>query len=277
MYKKIKRKVYEILIDEEHDSVASKAVNLFILALILLNITLIALSSIGDLFLRFSPFFLFFEALTIIVFTVEYFLRIWACNEASDYKGAVMGRIRYALRPMMVIDLFAILPFYILIFTPLDLRFMMTGRLFRMMRVFRFGGFRQVIKMLKRVFKAKARELVLTFAIALIIIVFSAFVIYFTEHGSQPENFPSIPASLWWSVITLTTVGYGDIYPVTILGRIFASIVALLGVAIIFVPAGIISSGMLNEITSKNKKNKSCPHCGKPIEEDEIKQDGLDL
>jgi len=119
-------------------------------------------------------------------------------------------------------------------------------------------------KLMMRVFKSKKEELVLSICMTFFLIIISASVMYFLEHDAQPDKFSSIPETMWWSVATLTTVGYGDVYPVTIVGKILASFISILGIGMFALPAGILASGFSDEI-KQVKKQQRCPHCNTPF------------
>ena len=155
--------------------------------------------------------------------------------------------------PMALIDLLAILPFY-LPFAGIDLRFIRIFRLFRIFRLLKISRYINAAEMIRNVIVNKKEELLISlFAISVILLVVSSFM-YFVEGDIQPQAFGSIPKSLWWGVITMTTVGYGDVYPVTTVGKILGSIVAMLCVGIVALPTGLLASGFSDEI--KKRKNK---------------------
>jgi voltage-gated potassium channel len=164
---------------------------------------------------------------------------------------------------MSLIDLAAILPFYLPMFLPVDLRFMRVLRLFRLFRIFKIGKFSHSMTVLIAILKSKKEDLIITLTAGIILLIFASSLMYFMEHPVQPEAFPDIPAAMWWGVITLTTVGYGDVYPVTTIGKFFGAIIAFLGVGMFALPAGILASGFSEII--KGERIKRCPHCDKDI------------
>ena len=165
---------------------------------------------------------------------------------------------------MALVDLAAILPFYLPMVLMLDLRFVRAIRLMRLFRLFKMGRYSQSLKMIINVFRAKKPELMISLAVLSILLIFASSLMYYCEHEAQPDNFSSIPAAMWWGVSTLTTVGYGDIYPVTHIGRFMGAIISILGIGIFALPAGILASGMIDEM-QKEKEPSVCPHCGKPL------------
>jgi len=182
-----------------------------------------------------------FEIVSVMLFTLEYLARVWTCVEARNEHGGspFRRRLRYMMSPMAIVDLLAILPFYLSMFLPFDLRVL---RLFRLTRLIKLGRYSQSIQTLMTVLRNEAKTLFAALTFILIVMTFAATGIYYIERHAQPDEFSSIPASLWWALVTLTTVGYGDVVPVTTPGRVFGGIITLLGVGLYALPAGILSS-----------------------------------
>jgi voltage-gated potassium channel len=176
--------------------------------------------------------------------------------------------------PGALIDLVAIAPSILAHFigVSFDLREIRILRLLRILRLFRLTAYTKSAHMISNVFKKRAKELAISFVLAIFLIIIASCIVYFAEH-LHPENkekFTSIPATLWWSVVTLTTTGYGDMYPMTVMGKVMSGIIMLTGVAFFAIPAGILSAGFQEEFR-KNRVQKThrCPHCGEPIELDD--------
>jgi len=149
---------------------------------------------------------------------------------------------------------------------PFDLRMLRAIRLFRLFRVFKISRYSKTLRTLINVFNIVKEELALTLFVVIVLLIFASSAIYYAEHDAQPENFPSIPASMWWAIVTLTTVGYGDVYPVTPVGKVLAGFIALLGIGLVALPAGIIASGFEEEIRRQRRgKTVVCPKCGHKI------------
>jgi voltage-gated potassium channel len=276
MYYKIKKAVYETIVNDESKIPAHRIFYIIITTLILLNIVLVTISTIDSISIKYFKFVIGFDLFIIIIFTIEYILRIWSCNINARFRCR-FGRLKYARQPVIILDLLAILPFYIVYFTPIDNSFAMIGRILRLVRLFRFGFFASAISVIADAIKRKSRELLITVIGVIILVFFCSYIIYHAENRAQPEVYSSIPNSIYWAFVTISTVGYGDMTPITPFGRFFAAIVAFLGVGIIVVPTGIVSSGIaevvkerkLSEKAKKDKKGinekQTCPHCGKPI------------
>lgn len=262
--KTVSQRIWSILETSEKGDKASHAFDVFIIVLIFLNVIAVILDSVQNIQFRISRFLTFFEIISVCIFSVEYFLRIAVCTSDSRYSHPIWGRIRFVLTPLALIDLLAIVPFFVTILR-LDLRFIRVFRLFRFLRVLKSARYTKAFRLLKDVFREQIEELVLSFFMMINMLVLSSCLLYYVENPVQQDAFPSIPATMWWAVATLTTVGYGDIVPVTAFGKILASVVSILGVAFFALPAGIISSGFVEQLRRKHAA-KNCPHCGKNIQ-----------
>lgn len=176
-----------------------------------------------------------------IVFTLEYLARVYAAGEDPRYRG-ILGRLRYVFSIWALIDLLALLPFYFGILGTSNAFFLRLVRLLRLLRISRLGRFSKAWDALAEALHTRLHELVLSVGLALVLLILSSACIYLVEAEQQPESFGSIPRALWWSIATLTTVGYGDVTPLTTIGRIFAGITAVAGIGIIAMPTGILAA-----------------------------------
>ncbi len=274
MLKATKQKVHGLLhpeiVGEKH---WDKIINIFIIVLIILNVIAVMLETVPSL--HDDPyekeFFRYFDLVSVIIFTVEYVLRVWSSNHEIKYKHSFWGRLKYMASPGAIIDLLAILPFYLHTIIGLDLRVLRMLRLLRFLRLFRLTAYMKSAQIIVNVFRKRINELMLSLVLVIFLIIFASCVMYFAEIRN-PENalkFTSIPATIWWSVVTLTTTGYGDMYPMTTLGKTMAGIIMLTGVAFFALPAGIITAGFLEEFRANRiKSTHRCPNCGELIEFD---------
>ena len=215
----------------------------------------IILDSFQNIHDRFQTVFQVFEVITVIVFTLEYILRIWTADLL--YPDAKHPRLKYCFSFMAIIDLLAILPFYLPFFSA-DLRFlrmMRLFRLFRLLRVFKLGRYFEALHVIVKVIRSSGPQLIMSVVICFFVMLFSAIIMYEVENPVQPEQFPNVISSLWWAICTLTTVGYGDVYPITVVGRFFASVISLVGIGIIAIPTGIIAAGFNQVISNENGKD----------------------
>ena len=253
MNTKFKKRLYEILEIAAIRDRISKLFDIFIMSLITLNVIAVILATVERLNLQYQYFFRIFEIFSVTIFTIEYLLRLWTCTINKNYRNSITGRIKYIFTPYAIIDLLAILPFYLPMIIPLDLRFIRAVRLFRLFRLFKIGRYSKAVVILKKLLKDKKEELLLVIFIAFILLIIFSSLMYFIEKEAQPEAFSSIPAAMWWGITTLTTVGYGDIYPITTLGKIVGALIAFLGIGLFALPAGILGSGLV-EATRKKEK-----------------------
>jgi voltage-gated potassium channel len=274
MYQKTKHKVHILLHPELGESKADKAINIFIITLIVLNVIAVMMETVHPLYENNKKLFDTFDLISVIIFSIEYVLRVWSCTHDPKYKGSIKGRIKYMLSPGALIDLLAFLPTYFHAFLDFDLRILRLLRFFRFFRLFRLTAYTKSAQMIFNVFRSRLNELFLSFIMVLFLIVIASCLLYFAEHNAQPDSFSSIPATIWWAVVTLTTTGYGDMAPITTLGKVLAGTIMLTGVALFALPAGIITVGFLEEFRSNKKsKGRNCPHCGMPLDEQHRHED----
>jgi voltage-gated potassium channel len=260
----IRKRTWDIVETAKPGDAASRLFDIAILSLIFLNVIAVIIGSVQSVQQHWGTFLDVFEAVSVLVFTVEYAARLWSCTTDPEFSGRILGRVRLALRAMSVVDLLAILPFY-LPFLGLDLRSLRVLRLLRIIRVAKVGRYYSSLNLIKHVFQSKKEELVLTSALMGLLLVVSSSVLYYCENAAQPDAFSSIPATMWWAVTTLTTVGYGDMYPVTFLGRFFASVIAIMGIGMFALPTGILGAGFVEAIQKHREPKDTCPHCGKQL------------
>jgi len=242
----LRQQVYT-LVEGEH-SLSGRIFNGFILLLIVGNVIAIVLESVESVYAVHRLFFDSFETFSVLVFTLEYLLRLWVCVEETRYYRPVRGRLRYMVSFMAVVDLAAILPFYLSMFTALDTRFL---RVLRLLRVFKLTRHFRSLEVLIQVIRQEGPVLASAMFILMVLIVLAAGGMYVVEHDAQPEAFGSIPHAMWWAAVTLTTVGYGDTIPITVAGKMFAVAITILGVGMAAMPAGIIASGFTRELQKR--------------------------
>lgn len=246
-----------------------QVVGFAITSLIILNVLAVILQTVEALSTRYEAAFYYFEMASVVVFSVEYLLRLWSCTVDEKYTHPLWGRLRYAITPLALIDLVAIAPFYPLAFMGIrtvDTTFVRALRLVRLMRLFKATRYSRAFEAMGRVLRAKKEQIVIAVAFVVILLVLLSSLMYFVERAAQPDRFSSIPAALWWGVATMTTVGYGDVYPVTVLGKVMGAIISLLGIGLFAMPAGIIASGFAEELQAGREEKKTCPHCGREVE-----------
>lgn len=268
-YDKIQGDVYTLLESRADTNRLRKAIIYFIAAMILLNVLVVILETVNPLYLEFTPFFHLFDSITVVVFTIEYVLRIWCCVKNPLYSSPVQGRIRYALSPLTLIDLIALTPFYLPLIIPIEFRLFRMLRFLRIFRVLRLGAYSDAFETFVDVLKSKKEEISITVIMTIIILILASSTLYMVEQDAQPEKFGSIPDAMWWAVVTLASVGYGDVVPITPLGKFFAAIVAISAIGLFAVPAGILAHGFTDSLYRKRgcdtDKTLTCPRCGAGI------------
>jgi len=232
----------------------AKVFDIFLMTLILLNAAAIIMETVDSIHDQFHVYFVYFEYFSVAVFSIEYLGRVWTCTYLRRYRNPVTGRIRFVFSFLPLVDLLAILPFYLPLLIGVDGRVLRLMRLFRIVRIFKMGRYSAAFHMISAVVSKRKEFLLITLTIVLVMLVMASSLMYYVENEAQPDAFSSIPETMWWGVSTITTVGYGDVYPITTLGKILGSIIAILGVGIFALPAGIIASGFESEI--RNNKDE---------------------
>ncbi|MFO0795566.1 MAG: ion transporter [Candidatus Brocadiaceae bacterium] len=231
MIKNIKSRIFKIINVTSFDLLSTKIFDIFLIVLIFFNVFAVILETVENFASLYKFYFSVFEVFSVVIFTIEYMLRLWTCTGYDKFKTPFSGRIKFVFTPLALIDLLAILPFYLPIIIPIDLRFIRVLRLFRLFRLLKLGRYSRSLRTLGTVMKEKKEELIMTVFAVLILLVIASSLMYFIENKAQPHKFSSIPATMWWGVSTLTTVGYGDIYPITPAGKILGAIIAIFIIA----------------------------------------------
>ncbi len=219
----------------------------FMVALISANVLAVILETVPALSEAYGTFFRYFDIVSVIIFTVEYVLRVWSCtaDRARDYGHPIKGRIKFILSPLGIIDLLAILPFYLGFLIDADLRIL---RVFRLIRLLKLTRYSPALIVIGAVIKNQSKALTAALFLMLTALVLTSSIIFAAEHRVQPDKFGSIPDAMWWGIATLTTVGYGDVTPITPLGKFFGAVTMILGIGMFALPTGVIATGFANEI-----------------------------
>ncbi len=257
MGKSTKQKILKTLDKAESEDALSKGFDKFIMALILLNVVAVILETVDSIHNDYELAFEYFEIGSVVVFSIEYLIRLWACTALEKYKHPIWGRLKYMVSVEAIIDLLAIVPFYLpFLINHADGRIVRVLRLFRLFRIFKLGRYSLAFGLITTVIKKRREELLVTLTLLIIMLVFASTLMYYIEYEPDKEGFQSIPETMWWGVATLTTVGYGDVYPVTALGKLLGAVIAILGVGLFALPAGIIAGGFESELSSRKKKDR---------------------
>jgi voltage-gated potassium channel len=247
-----KHAIYQLLEGDPEKGVASRVLRQFIVALIVFNGVAVILESNVALYAAYAPWFAGFEIFSVIVFTLEYLGRLWVAVEDEDRKhlSPWRARLNYACSPMALVDLLAIAPFYLALLIPIDLRYL---RFFRLLRLLKLSHYFDGLEIFSAVLKREASSIAAALLTMLILIVVSACLMFSMENAAQPGHFESINEAIWWAVVTLTTVGYGDITPITFGGRLLAIAIMLLGIGTMALPAGILAARFSEELNSRRE------------------------
>lgn len=260
-----RKRLYKTLTPNEKGGVLEMIFEIVLITIIILNILAIVLDSVKDIDDHYKAFFKTFEEVSVLFFTIEYIARVYSIVENPKYKNPINGRVRYIFSGMAIIDLLAFLPFYLGFFF-IDLRFLRIFRLMALFRMFKIARYLHALDIFKRVLKERKDQLLLSFFFLFFVLVIISFIMFYAERDAQPDKFSSIPATMWWGIATLTTVSYGDMVPITPLGKFLSGIFAIAGVGLLALPVGILSSGFFSSMQSTKKEEAiKCPHCGKEI------------
>jgi voltage-gated potassium channel len=245
-WRRWRRKVHDILEVGGDAHPAGRVVNAFIVTLIILNAIAFAAETVSSLAASYGTAFRAFNLFSVAVFTVEYALRVWSAVEIPmlSRMNPWKARFRFATRPLMLIDLLAFAPWYLHWIFPIDLRILRVLRLFRLLKIVRYSP---ALQTLGRVLANEYRALIGALLVVLVLLLFASTGAYFLEREAQPEAFGSIPATAWWALATLTTVGYGEVVPITVWGKLLGGVVMLLGVCMFALPVAIIATGFTQE------------------------------
>jgi len=244
MLKRWKKVVFEVIQPAALPQGASRVFDLVIMTLIFTSVVSVFLATFAlPRAWRLVLFVL--EWLAVIVFTVEYLLRVWTADLLFPGLSPWRARLAYMRSGMALIDLIAILPSYLPMLIPVNLVGLRAVRLVRLLRIFKLNRYSTALLRIAEVLRRKAREMLAALFFVAVLLVVASLLIYYAEHDAQPEVFANAFSGLWWAVTTLTTVGYGDTYPVTAIGRVLGAAIAILGIGMVALPTGILSSGFM--------------------------------
>lgn len=244
----LKKRVFEIIQIGNRADVPSLCFDIFIVLVILLNISITFLQTFDEM-AGYADVMGTIELVTMVIFLAEYILRVWTADHLypeKAYPAAIRG---FVLSFYGVVDLMTILPYFLPFFVPSGAVAFRMLRVVRILRLFKINSRYDAFNVITEVIKDKKNALVSSIFMVLVLMLASSLCMYGLEHEAQPENFTNAFSGIWWSVSTLLTVGYGDIYPVTIGGRMMAIVIAFLGVGMVAIPTGIISAGFVEYYT----------------------------
>ncbi len=259
--------IFRLVEKGSHGQKLNRVFDYFIQSLIIASVVVIILESIPEINLEHNKILYSFNVFTIIIFSIEYLMRLYVSDLTHPSTNRLKSALKFIFSGYGLIDLMAIIPFYLPRLIMLDLRFVRILRLIRFLRILKVNRYNDSLNLIWSVIKEKRSELAVTGFVTFLILPLASFIMYYVEGEKQPEQFPNILASFWWAIATLTTVGYGDVYPITALGKFISGFIAIIGIGLVALPTGLISAGFISKI--ENRKNPSCnnvcPHCGKEL------------
>lgn len=266
----LRSRVHQIL--EGHHDRLSTLVRWFLALLIISNVFAVVIETVPDIQTNWETALTRFENFSLIAFSIEYVLRLWSAGEHARFAGPT-GRLRWMVSPAAIIDLLAIAPALLIT----DMRLVRVLRLARLLRVAKLGRYSLALRTLRHVLLARLPDLLGLSFVLLILLILSSALMFHIENDAQPEMFSSIPATMWWGIVTLTTIGYGDMSPITVEGRMLGAVVAILGIGMFALPAGLLGGAYVEELgkarrlarkqeaTAAAENPVRCPHCEKVI------------
>ncbi len=243
--KSLRKRIWEILEKGNSNDKVSFYTDIFLITLIIFNIIAVLLETVESIYSKYALEFLIFERFSTVVFLIEYILRIWVCVEEKIKSNKLMTRLKYASTWPAIIDLLAVLSGLLPMIFEVDLRIL---RALRMLRLLKFSRYFKVMNLLLGVLKEERQSFLAAMFLLTIAMLIASTGIYLFEKDAQPDKFSSIPEAMWWAIATLTTIGYGDVTPVTGMGKFFGSIIAIIGIGVVALPSGILASGFTDQL-----------------------------
>jgi voltage-gated potassium channel len=260
-----RHRVFQLLEEPSSSNLAGVVVQGVLFIIILVNVAAMMLSSVDEFTEDYGALFEGIEVFSVIVFSVEYVLRLWAIVQHRRFSHPIKGRLRYAVSPMALVDLLAILPFYLPMLIPTNLLFIRVLRVLRLIRLLKIGRYSESLRTLGLVVHERRGELIGAVMILLVLLVLASSMMYHVEHDAQPTVFSNVFSAMWWTVSTLTTMSSGTVSPITSPGKAIGCVIAILGVGLFALPAGILGSGFVTRLNARNRAER-CPHCGKHLD-----------
>lgn len=245
-----RRRIYRLLDASEAAYRPARIINQALIWVIVANVTAATLESSMDLDAAWERAFFVFELVSVAIFSLEYGLRVWvsvdhpACSGMAHWRA----RLKYMRSPLAVVDFLAVAPFYVSMFVPVDLRYL---RLFRLLRLLKLTHHVRGLEIFGHVLRSEARTLAAAVFTMLILVFIAASMMYSLESKAQPEAFGSVFQAIWWAVVTMTTVGYGDVTPITVPGRLIGVVIMILGVGTVALPAGMLAARFSEELQAR--------------------------
>ena len=249
--KSLRKRIWEILEKGNSNDKVSFYSDIFLITLIIFNIIAVLLETVDSIYSKFTLEFLIFERFSTAVFLIEYILRVWVCVEDKIKNNKLITRLKYASTWPAIIDLLAVLSGLLPMIFEVDLRIL---RALRMLRLLKFSRYFKVMNLLLGVLKEEKQSFLAAMFLLTIAMLIASTGIYLFEKDAQPDKFSSIPEAMWWAIATLTTIGYGDVTPVTGMGKFFGAIIAIIGIGVVALPSGILASGFTDQLKRRQAK-----------------------
>lgn len=247
-YQRARQRTADVLYSADRDDPLTHFIDIALIVLISLNVLAVVLESVSAIEAAAPQFFYAFEFVSVAIFSVEYIARVWSAVDNpwnTGHAHPVKGRLRYMFTWMALIDLIAIAPFYLGMLTGADLRIL---RALRLLRIFKLTRYSSAMTLLLQVFREESRTISAAMFVSMLLVFVASTLAYIVEHPLQPHIFSSVPAAMYWAVITMTTVGYGDMVPITTVGKILGALIGIMGLGMVALPAGILASGFNNAL-----------------------------
>lgn len=258
--RRLRAQLFHILHKPSATHPIARYANYFLTFLIVTNALFVALETVPEVGIRYRTPFWWFEAVSTGLFIIEYLTRLWVCVEQGRYVHPVSGRLRYAVQPLPLLDLTVIVTYWM----PIDLRFLRVARMVRLLKVLRLAHFEESLDKIADGLRKRRALIVVAITMMVLCIYASSSLVYQVEHGQQPAVFTSIPGTFWWAMETLTTIGYGDMVPITPLGKFFAGMISIFGIGIFALPTAIVTAAIV-EAGVSDPQSVTCAHCGHPV------------
>ena len=243
--KSTRKRLWEVLEKGNPNDKVSFYSDIFLITLIIFNIIAVLLETVDSIYAKYSLEFLIFERFSTAVFLIEYLLRIWVCVEEKVKGNKLITRLKYASTWPAIIDLLAVLSGLLPMLFEVDLRIL---RALRMLRLLKFSRYFKVMNLLLGVLKEEKQSFLAAMFLLTVAMLVASTGIYMFEKDAQPDKFGSIPEAMWWAIATLTTIGYGDVTPITGMGKFFGAMIAIIGIGVVALPSGILASGFTDQL-----------------------------
>lgn len=251
------------LLELRDPSPIGRLVSGFILLVIAASVVMTVLESDPAVATRYEALFLWLHGIFGVIFTVELVLRVALYGSWAKPRSPFMAKLRYFGKPLNLLDAVALLPFLVPLFFPVNLAVLRALRLLRILRVLRLHRYHRAMRRLRRVLKEEREEIAVLVGLVMMVLLLASSLLHVVEREAQPDKYGSISGAMWWAVSALTTVGYGDVAPITPLGWFLASIIQILGIGVFALPAGVLAARLSSTVKGSSHK---CPHCGRTID-----------